>query len=124
MFMVRLVFFFLLFVAFRGSAQERMPIVYTAITTNHQVTKGNRIDDKATDGSLPVWDTDGKPIASIFYVYYGRSGVADNSIRPLVVSFNGGPGAGLRSEDLITSNDDLRAFISNTTYTKDQPARY
>jgi carboxypeptidase C (cathepsin A) len=46
-----------------------------------------------TAGTQPVWDKDGKVIASLFYTYYQRSDVGDKSRRPLVLSFNGGPGS-------------------------------
>lgn len=42
---------------------------------------------------MPVWDEEGKPIAGIFYTYYERSDVKDRANRPLVISFNGGPGS-------------------------------
>jgi len=41
---------------------------------------------------MPVWDEDGRPTAGVFYTYYERDNVADRSNRPLVISFNGGPG--------------------------------
>jgi carboxypeptidase C (cathepsin A) len=41
---------------------------------------------------MPVWD-DGKAIAGLFYTYYERSDVKDRASRPLVISFNGGPGS-------------------------------
>src|SRR5690606_2852512 len=47
----------------------------------------------STAGNQPVWDANGKPIASVFYVYYERSDVRDRTPRPLVISFNGGPGS-------------------------------
>jgi carboxypeptidase C (cathepsin A) len=40
-----------------------------------------------------VWDEDGEPIASVFYTFYERTDVTDRSVRPLVMSFNGGPGS-------------------------------
>lgn len=43
-------------------------------------------------GTLPVWDDEGKALASLFYVYYERSDVSDRDSRPLFISFNGGPG--------------------------------
>jgi len=42
---------------------------------------------------MPVWDEDGKAIAGLFYTYYERSDVKDQASRPLVISFNGGPGS-------------------------------
>lgn len=63
-------------------------------TTEHEVTiKGNKVPYTATVGNQPVWDNDGNPIATLFYTYYERSDVRDNTRRPLVISFNGGPGS-------------------------------
>ncbi|RYY57375.1 MAG: carboxypeptidase [Chitinophagaceae bacterium] len=65
-----------------------------AVTTSHEVTiKGSRFPYKATAGTMPVWDEEGKTIAGLFYTYYERSDVKDRSMRPLVISFNGGPGS-------------------------------
>jgi carboxypeptidase C (cathepsin A) len=55
--------------------------------------KGKAVPYKVTAGTQPVWDKDGKVIASLFYTYYQRSDVADKAKRPLVLSFNGGPGS-------------------------------
>jgi carboxypeptidase C (cathepsin A) len=75
-------------------AQDVAIVLDTAITTEHTVTiKGQRVPYRATAGNQPVWDADGKPIASLFYVYYERSDVRDRTSRPLVISFNGGPGS-------------------------------
>jgi carboxypeptidase C (cathepsin A) len=66
----------------------------TAITTDHVVTiKGQRVPYRATVGNQPVWNEAGTPIASVFYTYYERSDVRDRTRRPLVISFNGGPGS-------------------------------
>ena len=46
----------------------------------------------ATTGNQPVWDEWGNPIAAANYTYYVRDGIKDRSTRPLVISFNGGPG--------------------------------
>ncbi|RFS19075.1 carboxypeptidase [Chitinophaga silvatica] len=65
----------------------------TAVVTMHDVTiKGQKVPYKAIAGTQPVWDADGKAIAGIFYNYYERTDVKDRSTRPLVISFNGGPG--------------------------------
>jgi carboxypeptidase C (cathepsin A) len=65
-----------------------------AITTQHEVIiKGQKVPYKATAGTLPVWDEDGKTIAGLFYTYYERTDVKDRESRPLVISFNGGPGS-------------------------------
>lgn len=78
-----------------GSKAQKVEIpVDTAVTTDHSVTiKGERINYSATTGMQPVWNDEGEPIASLFYTYYQRSGVKDQANRPLVISFNGGPGS-------------------------------
>lgn len=64
------------------------------VVTDHITTiKGQRIAYKATTGTMPVWDEEGKCIAGLFYTYYERSDVKDKATRPLVISFNGGPGS-------------------------------
>jgi len=66
----------------------------SSVTTTHEVTiKGQKIPYKAVAGTMPVWDEDGKTIAGLFYTYYERSDIKDRATRPLVVSFNGGPGS-------------------------------
>ena len=54
--------------------------------------KGQKIPYRVVTGTMPVWDEDGKAIAGVFYVYYERTDVTNKDERPLVVSFNGGPG--------------------------------
>lgn len=65
----------------------------SAIVTKHEVTiKGAKVPYTATTGTQPVWDASGKTIASVFYVFFERSDVKDKANRPLIISFNGGPG--------------------------------
>lgn len=66
----------------------------SAVTTEHTVMiKGQRVPYQATAGTQPVWDENGKVIASVFYVFYQRTDVKDRTMRPLFFSFNGGPGS-------------------------------
>ena len=66
----------------------------TAITTQHeQNINGQDVRYTATVGNQPVWNDDGKPIATLFYTYYKRTDIDDTERRPLVISFNGGPGS-------------------------------
>lgn len=62
------------------------------VTENEIMVKGQRVPYKATTGTMPVFDEEGKAIAGLFYMYYERSDVKDRATRPLVISFNGGPG--------------------------------
>ncbi|MBT8301320.1 MAG: carboxypeptidase [Maribacter sp.] len=67
----------------------------TVVTTQHSVTiSGTPINYTAKTGTQPVWDEEGKPIASLHYTYYTRNNVKDRASRPLLISFNGGPGSG------------------------------
>ena len=76
------------------SAQERHIEVESTVTTNHSATiLGQKFDYTATAGTQPVWDENGKPTATLFYTYYERQDVDDKDHRPLLISFNGGPGS-------------------------------
>lgn len=67
--------------------------VDSSVTTKHTVTiKEIPVSYTATAGTMPLWDEDGKPIAGVFYTYYERDNVKDRDSRPIVISFNGGPG--------------------------------
>lgn len=66
-----------------------------AVTTQHQaVFNGQNVSYSATIGHQPVWDKDGNIIAGLNYTYYEKNGVKDKAHRPLLISFNGGPGSG------------------------------
>lgn len=76
------------------SAQSRMLPADSTVITQHKTTiKGQSFSYTAECGTQPVWNDDGKVIASLFYTYYTRDGINDRSTRPLVISFNGGPGS-------------------------------
>ena len=82
----------LIFISFT-IAQDRVTANDSVVTTKHTTTiKGVSFPYTANSGTLPVWE-DEKAIASIYYTYYKRSDVKDDSSRPLVISFNGGPGS-------------------------------
>jgi carboxypeptidase C (cathepsin A) len=76
------------------NAQNRMIPVDTTVITDHMINiSGVEISYTATTGTQPVWDDSGKPIATLFYTYYKKSGTKDYADRPLLISFNGGPGS-------------------------------
>ena len=80
-------------------SQEIHIPIDTIVKTYHETTiKGKKIKYTAETGMQPVWDNDGKPIASLFYTYYKRNLPKDSedkeSHRPIIISFNGGPGSG------------------------------
>ena len=75
-------------------AQNRkLPADTTVVTTHETTIKGKKVLYKATTGTQPVWNEDGKVIAALYYTYYQRTDIRDNTSRPLVISFNGGPGS-------------------------------
>ena len=66
----------------------------SAIHTTGQISiNGKTVKYGAEAGTQPIWNEEGHIIASLFYTYYTRSGIDDRSNRPLVISFNGGPGS-------------------------------
>ncbi|NKB89471.1 MAG: carboxypeptidase [Acidobacteria bacterium] len=68
--------------------------VDTKTISEHEITVGGvTFPYTAEVGMQPVWDDEGKVVASLFYTYYQRTDVDDRSERPLMVSFNGGPGS-------------------------------
>jgi carboxypeptidase C (cathepsin A) len=75
-------------------AQKREIPIDTMIVTNHTAEiKGKTVNYQAQTGTQPVWDAEGNPIASLFYTFYRRTDVKKGSERPLIFSFNGGPGS-------------------------------
>lgn len=73
---------------------ERTIDVDQSVVTKHSTRiNGNKVNYTATTGTQPVWDAEGNATASLFYTYYQRTGIKDKSTRPLVISFNGGPGS-------------------------------
>jgi len=91
----RFFFFFLICsVCLTLNAQVRSIPADSTVETKHKVTiNGQNINYTAVAGTQPVWNEDGDPIAALFYTYYTKDGVQDRSTRPLVISFNGGPGS-------------------------------
>ncbi|QCW99765.1 carboxypeptidase [Aggregatimonas sangjinii] len=86
---------FLFFNLYALISQDRKLPIDTVVTTQHSVTiNGTPINYTAQIGTQPVWDEHGKPIASLHYTYYTRNNVKDSAARPLLISFNGGPGSG------------------------------
>lgn len=74
-------------------AQDRETKNDEVVKTSHQTTiKGKSVSYDAHCGTLPLWQDD-KAIASIFFTYYKRTDVKNDANRPLLFSFNGGPGS-------------------------------
>ena len=88
-----IILFSISFSQFATGQVRELPADTTVITEGQVTVKGQRISYTAETGTQPVWGEDGKAIASLFYVYYTKNDVDDISRRPLVFSFNGGPGS-------------------------------
>ena len=74
---------------------QRIPLADSTVTTKHQITaNGQKFSYTARTGTQPVWDEQGKAIAAVHYTYYTRDDISNRDKRPLVISFNGGPGSG------------------------------
>ena len=92
--MKNIIILFCLLISFLSHAQKRKLPIDTIVITNHStIIKGKKLNYQAQTGTQPVWDDDGNPIASLFYTYYKRTDIKSDSERPLIFSFNGGPGS-------------------------------
>jgi carboxypeptidase C (cathepsin A) len=87
--------FFILVISFISiQAQDsRIPVDTTVVTISEVVINGQKITYKATTGMQPVWDDHGEIIASLYYTYYKRTNIKSSPERPIIMSFNGGPGS-------------------------------
>ena len=77
-----------------GQEHRRTIEIDSSVKTEHE-TKilGKRVKYSATTGTQPVWNKKDEAVATLFYTYYQRTDVKDNATRPLIISFNGGPGS-------------------------------
>lgn len=76
-----------------ATAQSRKIPRDTSVVTNHTATiNGAKFSYTATTGTQPVYNGE-NAIATLYYTYYKRTDISDMSKRPLVISFNGGPGS-------------------------------
>lgn len=92
--MKNIISFFCLLISFLSYTQKRKLPIDTIVITNHStIIKGEKLNYQAQTGTQPIWDDDGNPIASLFYTYYKRTDIKSSSERPLIFSFNGGPGS-------------------------------
>lgn len=88
-----LLFYCFCFIAFSTWAQPNPPVDSVVVTSHSASINGNNIPYKASIGTQPVWDANGKVIATVNFTYYERSDIKEKATRPLVISFNGGPGS-------------------------------
>jgi carboxypeptidase C (cathepsin A) len=73
-------------------AQELSLLPDEPVVTQQTTTiRGETIRYTAEAGTLPIREN-GKVMARMFYVYYERDNPSEGAARPMVFSFNGGPG--------------------------------
>ena len=89
------IYFLILIISIMSvQAQDsRIPLDTTIVITNEVSVNGQKITYKATTGMQPVWDDHGEVIASLYFTYYQRTNVKNREKRPIIMSFNGGPGS-------------------------------
>ncbi len=87
-------FFILLIIAGTSVlSQDRLTPVDTTVITRHTTTiNGEKITYTATTGTQPVC-IDDVVVATLYYTYYTRDIPGNRNTRPLLISFNGGPGS-------------------------------
>ncbi|WP_282109950.1 S10 family peptidase [Shewanella algicola] len=74
--------------------EMRQSLIDEKVITEHRTQINEKtIPYRATTGTQPVWDDEGHPTATLFYTYYQRTDIKDDTNRPLIISFNGGPGS-------------------------------
>jgi carboxypeptidase C (cathepsin A) len=63
-------------------------------TSKHSIRVGGQlVEYDATVGSIILRDASEKPTGALYYTAYMRTNVPDQATRPLVFSYNGGPGS-------------------------------
>ncbi len=77
-----------------ASGQEQPVQDQLQSKTRHTVRIGGQaLNYTVSTGTLPIRDEKGEQDAFIFYIAYIKEGVSDPESRPLMFSFNGGPGS-------------------------------
>ena len=73
----------------KPSEKEEPPVI-----THHEIrVNGKALKYTATAGMMPIHDAKGDTEAHMFFMAYTLDGVSDAGRRPLMFSFNGGPGS-------------------------------
>ncbi|MGH8278617.1 MAG: S10 family peptidase [Gammaproteobacteria bacterium] len=91
-----------------------------SVTTGSVTVDGHTIPYKAIAGIMVVKDAKGKPYTSMSYFAYLKSGVRDESTRPLTFFYNGGPGYSTAWLHMLAWGPKL-AVVGNGTLTPPPP---
>ena len=76
------------------ATERSLPAEVTLVSNDVITIGGVQVPYQVTTGTQPVYGNDGSIDAALYYTYYERTDVQDRARRPLVISFNGGPGSG------------------------------
>lgn len=90
---IKVLFLFLGCFLMSFSQNLQIPVDTTIVTNNSLTIKGKQINYRAETGFQPVWNNEGEITASLYYTYYKRTNDTKENNRPLIFSFNGGPGS-------------------------------
>lgn len=78
----------------KSKEEKKPPLEDKVVQTKHSARIGGQeIKYAATAGTIVMKTEEGDPKATIFYVAYTRDDVSDLSQRPVMFTFNGGPGS-------------------------------
>ena len=76
------------------NGQSRTLAADTSVVTEHSIiVNGLRVNYSATVGMQAVWNDKSEIVASLHYTFYQRTDIDKSEYRPLLISFNGGPGS-------------------------------
>ena len=78
----------------KSKEEKKPPLEDKVVQTKHSARIGGQeIKYTATAGTIVMKTEEGDPKATIFYIAYTRDDVSDLSQRPVMFTFNGGPGS-------------------------------
>jgi carboxypeptidase C (cathepsin A) len=75
------------------ASPHNQPKSTKSVTDGRVTIGGQQINYTATAGTIILRNHKGQPTGSMFYVAYVKSGVANESDRPITFFYNGGPGS-------------------------------
>ncbi len=96
------------------------PKAQTSITHGSVTVEGRRVNYEAQAGTLIIKDKQGKPITSMSYVAYLKSGVKNPADRPITFFYNGGPGSSTIWLHMLAFGP-RRVIVGNGTLTPPAP---
>ncbi|MGH8427489.1 MAG: S10 family peptidase [Gammaproteobacteria bacterium] len=104
----------------QASKQGQMTQPQKQETHGSVTVGGNKISYDAYAGTLIIKNDDQKPIASMSYFAYLKSGVKDSSTRPITFFYNGGPGSSTVWLHMLAFGPQ-RVVVGNGTLTPSAP---